>query len=424
MTSVESWLASIELADYAEAFARQKIDLATIGSLTELDLRELGLPIGHRKRFLSAAAALRQSQGVESAAPLTPVNEGLQRRQLTVMFCDLVNSSALSARLEVEDVIEVIQAYRELCGAAIARYDGLVSNYVGDGILAYFGHPVAHEEDAERAIRAALEITSAIGGLELPHATRLRVRIGIATGLVIIGDLATTSGVDRQSVVGVTPNLAARLQALAPPDGIVIADATLTLVSGYFYCEDFGARALQGFEAPERCWLVKGERLLVSRFVARRALGELPRMVGRASEAAALRSAWRRALDGQGGTVMIHGEAGIGKSRLLEQFLTEVSGDDIILQHYPTSPFDMNSPLYGFKARLREVAQIAQDDDPATRLRKLAAAIVGDEAVRRRILPIYAALFSLALKEGLDATLSPLQVKQATSDTHPERGAR
>ena len=411
MTTIESWLASIDLWQYAESFSKQQIDLATVGSLTEADLKELGLPIGHRKRFLAAAGQLRDA---ESANGQTPAIEGLQRRQLTVMFCDLVNSSALPARLEVEDVIEVIQAYRELCGKAIARFDGLISKYIGDGILAYFGHPVAHEEDAERAIRAALEITSSIGSLQLPHSTGLEVRIGIATGLVIIGDLATTGGVDRQSVVGVTPNLAARLQALAPANGIVIAEATLALVSGYFYCEDFGARELQGFESPAHCWLVKGERLLVSRFVARRALGALPRMVGRGAEAAILRAAWGRALEGRGGAVFIHGEAGIGKSRLLEQFLTEAAGDDIILQHYPTSPFDMNSPLYGFKARLREAAQISQDDDAPTRLRKLEAAIVGDEAVRRRILPVYAALFSLALSEGLDAGLSPLQVKEAT----------
>jgi class 3 adenylate cyclase len=250
MTTVDSWLASIELSEYAAAFSQQRIDLLALGSLTEADLKELGMPIGHRKRFLSAVASLK---GDHSDTHLPrPVLEVLQRRQLTVMFCDVVNSSALPERLVGEDVIEVIQAYRTLCSEAIAKYDGLTARFVGDGILAYFGHPIAHEEDAERSIRAALEITRTIGALELPQQITLEVRVGIATGLVIVGDLATLGSVDRQSVVGSTPNLAARLQALAPPNGIVISQATLALVSGFFYCEDYGARVLQGFAEPAR----------------------------------------------------------------------------------------------------------------------------------------------------------------------------
>ena len=415
MIDVESWLESIELSEYAAIFKEQRIDLNALGALTEADLKELGLPIGHRKRFLAEAASLREkATGVSATGPSEPPAEVLQRRQLTILFCDVVNSSALSEQFEMEDVVDILQAYRELCGKAIAKFDGHIAKYVGDGILAYFGHPVAHEEDAERAIHAALEVTSNIGALKLPKQIALEVRIGVATGPVIIGDLATSGGVDRQSVVGATPNLAARLQTLAPPNGIVIADATLALVSGFFYCEDFGARALQGFAEPVRCWLVKGERLLVSRFVARRALGQLPPMVGREVEIATLRAVWRQALEGRGGTVVIRGEAGIGKSRLLEHFLTEVADDDIILSHYPTSPFDVNSPLYGLKRRLREATQVLDDDDTATRLRKLESGIIGDESVRRRILPIYAALFNLQLEWGRENELSPQQLKDAT----------
>jgi class 3 adenylate cyclase/predicted ATPase len=409
MTTVESWLASIELSEYAAAFNQQRIDLPTLGSLTEADLKELGLPIGHRKRFLNAVATLQGERG--DASSLQPLVEVLQRRQLTVMFCDVVNSSALPERLEGEDVIEVIQAYRKLCSEAIARYEGLTARFIGDGILAYFGHPVAHEEDAERSIRAALEITRTIGALDLPQGITLEVRIGIATGLVIVGDLATSGGVDRQSVVGSTPNLAARLQALAPPNGVVISQGTLALVSGFFYCEDHGARVLQGFAEPARCWLVKEERPLVSRFVARRALGQMARMVNREKEVRQLRTSWLQALEGRGGTVMIHGEAGIGKSRLLEHFLVEVGGSDIILQHFPTSPFDMNSPLYGVKVRLREAARISEDDSAEIRLSKLDSIIIGDEFARKRLLPVYASLFSIG---GNDTDLSPAQLKEAT----------
>jgi class 3 adenylate cyclase/predicted ATPase len=409
MTTVDSWLASIELSEYAAAFGQHHIDLPALGALTEADLKELGMPIGHRKRFLNAVGALQGDRS--DANSRQPLVEVLQRRQLTVMFCDVVNSSALPERLEGEDVIEVIQAYRKLCSEAIAKYDGLTARFVGDGILAYFGHPVAHEEDAERSIRAALEITRTIGALELPRRITLEVRVGIATGLVIVGDLATLGGVDKQSVVGSTPNLAARLQALAPPNGIVISQGTLALVSGFFYCEDYGARVLQGFAEPARCWLVREERPLVSRFVARRALGQMARMVNREKEVQQLRASWRQALDGRGGTVMIHGEAGIGKSRLLEHFLMEVGASDIVLQHFPTSPFDMNSPLYGVKLRLREAARISEEDNAAVRLTKLDSVIIGDEFARKRVLPVFASLFSLGER---DADLSPAQLKQAT----------
>jgi len=221
------------------------------------------------------------------------------RRQLTIMFCDLVGSTALSARLDPEDMREVIRAYQDACSGAIARYDGFVAKFMGDGILAYFGFPRAHEEDAERAVRAGLDIATVIAKLETRSNESLRVRIGVATGIVVVGDLVGQGSAQEQAVVGETPNLAARLQALAEPGSLVIADSTRRLLGGAFELKPLSPQMLKGFDAPVPAWGVVREAENVSRFEASRSRGMTP-IIGREHEVALLMDRWRDASDGEG----------------------------------------------------------------------------------------------------------------------------
>ncbi|MDQ3260098.1 MAG: hypothetical protein M3Q00_04825, partial [Pseudomonadota bacterium] len=293
MKSFTHWLAQIELESYAAVFAENKIDFDVVGTLSEADLRELGLALGDRKRLLQAIAKL-DGQGVAEAlltptasaaiAPLapspTPESAAGERRQLTVMFCDLVGSTALSEKLDPEELRALLHDYRTRCGEVISRYEGFVARYVGDGILTYFGWPKAHEEDAERALRAALEIVQAVKGASLTEP--LSVRIGIATGPVVVGEQA---GVGDQSklAVGSTPNLAARLQGLASADQIVIASSTRRLIGNAFELADLGELELKGISEPVHAWRVMAVSAAASRFEAATQGGVTP-LVGREQE--------------------------------------------------------------------------------------------------------------------------------------------
>src|ERR1700677_5009630 len=245
---VGDWLRSLGLAQYETAFRQSDIDTGGLGELTESDLGQLGLSLGHRKRVLRAIAELGAAR-----TPATPANAAssadvAERRQLTVMFCDLVGSTAMSARLDPEDMREVIRAYQDACSGAVARYDGFVAKFMGDGVLAYFGFPRAHEDDAERAVRAELDIVAATAKLDTRAKEKLQVRIGVATGIVVVGDLVGQGSAQEQAVVGDTPNLAARLQALAEPGSIVIAGATRRLLGGTFELKPLGPQTLKGLD--------------------------------------------------------------------------------------------------------------------------------------------------------------------------------
>ncbi len=250
---VGAWLRGLGLGQYEAAFRDAAIDAETLPELTDGDLEKLGVPLGHRKRILKAVAALGAGEAAPVAAtpPRAPPGENAaERRQLTVMFSDLVGSTALAARLDPEDMREVIRAYQDACSGAVARYDGFVAKFMGDGVLVYFGYPRAHEDDAERAARAGLEIAAAVARLETRANEKLRVRIGIATGVVVVGDLIGQGSAQEQAVVGETPNLAARLQALAEPGSVVIAEATRKLLGGAFELKPLGLQDLKGFDAP------------------------------------------------------------------------------------------------------------------------------------------------------------------------------
>src|ERR1700737_1956138 len=315
---VGAWLRGLGLGQYGGPVREKQIESDVLPELTESDLEKLGLPLGPRKRILKAILNLGgadTASGTASLARPSP-EDAAERRQLTVMFCDLAGSTALSARLDPEDMRQVIRAYQDACSGVIARYDGFVAKFMGDGILAYFGFPHAHEDDGERAVRAGLEIACVVGALQTPAPNKLQVRIGIATGLVVVGDLVGKGAAQEQAVVGDTPNLAARLQALAEPDSVVISVATRRLLRDRFHLRDLGRHAVKGLAKPVEAWAVEGVSSNESRFEVVHAL-RLTGFVGREAESGLLREHQRRAWQGGGQIALISGEAGIGKAVFL-----------------------------------------------------------------------------------------------------------
>src|SRR5271165_5694101 len=315
---VAVWLRGLGLEQYEALFRKNDIDAEVLSELTDADLEKIGVSLGHRKRLLKAVAALAGPAVARPAAatPIPPVADAAERRQLTVMFSDLVGSTTLSAKLDPEDMREVIRAYQDACSGAIARYDGFVAKFMGDGVLAYFGFPRAHEEDAERAVRAGLDIVAVVSKLDTRAKEPLKARIGIATGIVVVGDLIGQGSAQEQPVVGETPNLAARLQALAEPGSVVIAESTRRLLGGTFELKSLGLQTLKGLDAPVPAWVVLCEAENVSRFEAKRPQAMTP-FVGREHEVALLLERWRDASNCEGQVVLLSGEAGIGKSRIL-----------------------------------------------------------------------------------------------------------
>jgi class 3 adenylate cyclase len=313
---IAAWLHGLGLGQYEAAFRDNAID-AVLPELTADDLKNLGVSlVGHRRRLIAAIAALR---GDDRPAPAAPADQAVpasaaERRQLTVMFCDLVGSTELSSRLDPEDLREVIAAYHSAVAETVAGFDGFVAKYMGDGVLAYFGYPQAHEDDAERAVRAGLGLVDAVGRLAVTSA-QLQARVGIATGLVVDGDLIGEGSAQEQSVVGETPNLASRLQALAEPAAVVIAAGTRRLVGDLFEYRDLGAAAVKGIAAPVAAWQVLRSSAVASRFEALRGSALTP-LVGRDEEIDLLLRRWARAKAGDGQVVLIAGEPGIGKSRI------------------------------------------------------------------------------------------------------------
>lgn len=325
--NLKSWLSGIGLGEHVERFAGNGVDWDVLLELTEADLRELGLSLGDRKRLMKALAGLRQAP--DRGARLAPhaeaalPNLAAERRPITVMFVDLVGSTPMSGQLDPEDLRDVLRVFHATCATAIEAEDGHMARYLGDGVLVYFGYPQAHEDDAARAVSAALAI---IGGLVAPNETlmakfgvRLQARIGIHTGLVVVGDVGAGASRDKEAIVGETPNIAARLQAEAEPDTVVVSSATRRLIEGLFAFEDVGQRALKGVAAPVGVFRVIGPAESIDRFDARVHRGLTP-LVGRAAELGMLRQRWQQALDSEMRCVLLVGEAGIGKSRLVRAF--------------------------------------------------------------------------------------------------------
>jgi class 3 adenylate cyclase len=293
-----------------------------------------------------------------------------ERRQLTVMFCDLVGSTTLSATLDPEDLREIIGAYQRCCAVLVELNGGFVAKYMGDGVLAYFGYPQAHEDDAERAVRAGLALVEAVPKLATAAGSPLQVRVGIATGLVVVGDLIGAGAAQEQVVVGETPNLAARLQGIAEPDTVVIAESTRKLLGNLFELQDLGARDVKGIAGRARAWAALRASSVESRFDALHTTS-LPPLVGREEEIELLLRRWSRAKTGEGQVVLLSGEAGIGKSRLTAAVLERLATEPHTRLRYFCSPQHADSALYSIIGQMERAAGLAHDDKPQAKLDKL-----------------------------------------------------
>ncbi len=378
---VAAWLQGLGLERYAADFRDNDVDAEVLMRLTAEDLRELGVAsIGHRRRLLDAIAALTEEATTVPAAAVKEISPDAlapadtERRQLTVMFCDLVGSTALSARLDPEDLREVIGAYHRCCADLITEAGGFVAKYMGDGVLAYFGYPLAHEHDAEHAVQAGLALVEAAPKLTTAAGVLLQVRVGIATGLVVVGDLIGAGAAQEQAVVGETPNLAARLQALAEPGAVVIADGTRRLLGNLFELKDLGARDLKGIAGPARAWAVLRARSVGSRFDALHTTG-LTALVGREEESELVLRRWARAKTGEGQVVLLSGEAGIGKSRLTAALLERLAAQPHTRLRYFCSPQRTDSAFHPIIGQMERAAGLAYDDKPLAKLDKLDAVL-------------------------------------------------
>jgi class 3 adenylate cyclase/predicted ATPase len=360
------WLRSLGLEQYESAFRDNAVDETILPSLTAEDLKELGVgPIGHRRKLLDAIAALRADT---KPSPPATTSDSAERRQVTVMFSDLVGSTALSTRLDPEDLREIISAYQKCVAETVRRFGGYVAKYMGDGVLVYFGYPQAHEHDAERAVQAGLELVAAVAALK-SHAP-LQTRVGIATGLVVVGDLIGSGEAQERGIVGETPNLAARLQGLAEPNMVVLAEGTRKLLGNLFELQDLGAKELKGIGGPTRVFAALYASAIESRFEARNVAG-VAELVGRRDETELLLRCWSTATGGKGGTVLLSGEAGIGKSRLTAALIDGLADEPHALLRYFCSPQRTNSALYPVIGQIERAAGFARDDTPRARLDKL-----------------------------------------------------
>ena len=371
---IDGWLRGIGLEQYAQTFRDNAIDADVLGDLTDEHLRELGLPLGARLKLLRAVAALSAGEQTPASPEVTPPapRTDAERRQVTVMFSDLVGSTALSARMDPEDLREVISAYQKCVAETVRRFGGFVAKYMGDGVLVYFGYPQAHEDDAERAVRAGLELVAAVASLKTRAS--LQTRVGIATGLVVVGDLIGAGAAQEQAIVGETPNLAARLQGIAEPNMVVIAGATRKLLGNLFELEDLGAKDLKGIAGPVRAFAALRASSVEGRFEALHASG-LTELVGRQEELELLLRRWARAKTGEGQVVLLSGEAGIGKSRLTAALLERLASEPHTRLRYFCSPQHTDSAFYPIISQMERAAALAHDDKPQARLDKLDAVL-------------------------------------------------
>jgi class 3 adenylate cyclase/predicted ATPase len=371
MLTVREWLDSLGLSEYVDSFAENRIDVSVLRDLTDQDLKELGVVLGDRRRMLRAITELF---GTPSAAPqFAPspeprLREEAERRQVTVMFSDLVGSTALSVRMDPEDLRDVISAYQKCVAETVRQFGGFVARCVGDGVLVYFGYPQAHEDDAERAVRAGLDLIATLSGLQT--CAPQQIRVGIATGLVVVGHLIPSGESEERGMVGETPNLAARLQSIAEPNMVVIAESTRRLLGDLFKLEDLGVRNLKGIARPARAWAVLERSSVASRFEALHATGQAA-LVGREEESELLLRRWSRASKGEGQVVLLSGEAGIGKSRLTAAFMETLTGEPHTRLRCFCSPQRTDSALYPLIGQMERAAGLARDDIVQTKLDKL-----------------------------------------------------
>jgi len=417
MRQFAEWLERLGLSQYAQRFAENDIDFTILGELTDQDLEKIGIvSLGHRRKLLRAIADLEGVHRGAHAEAISPAARLLlntaERRHLTVMLCDLVGSTALSTRLDPEDMRAVIDAYHAACARITRSYDGFLAEFRGDGILAYFGYPHAHEDDAERTVRAGLDIIAAVAGLETRAAEPLAVRIGIATGLVVIGDL-NRGALREHTVIGDTPNLAGRLQALAAPGTIAVAASTRRLLGDLFELHDLGQQKVKGIAEPIAAWAVRGVLESESRFEAVRT--RLTDLIGRDEEIRFLIERQHLAWKGEGQIVLITGEPGIGKSRLGAALAERIVGEPYTRLRYQCSPYDTNSALRPFIAQLERAAGLKPGDTTEQRLDKLETILTLETSRIEGVAPLFATLLSIPFGERYPPlALSPTHQRRRT----------
>ena len=438
MPSIEDWLNGLGLGKYSKVLAENDVDLRALPHLDDADLQALGVSLGHRKVMLAAIAALRAAAPAEiererehdrhgsivdgpSTGDEPASAPGPDLRLLSVLFCDMVESTSLSARLSAEEMHELISVYQETVAGAVKRYGGYVAKFLGDGVLAYFGWPIAYEDHAERAIRAGIAAIAGVESLMTSAGARLQSRVGVASGRVVVGDLAGGGVLDRGQVAGETPNLAARLQGAAEPGQILIANNTRRLAGHAFEFEALGARELKGFPQRVPVFRVASEREVESRFHATRGKS-LSQFVGRNSEIGILLDRWELAKSGQGQAVFVSGEPGIGKSRLLEALMERVQDEPHEFIRLQCSPYHTTSALYPVIQRLSRSVGLAADDDAATRAEKLDRLIARYGESVTEVRPVYDEFLSLDLDHASQlADLSALERKELTVRTIANR---
>ena len=369
------WLRSLGLERYEAVFRDNEIDADVLHDLTDNHLREMGVALGARLKLLKAIAALSPRAEPASRTPAVALAslavDAAERRQVTVMFSDLVGSTSLSVRMDPEDLREVISAYQKCVAETVHRFDGFVARYMGDGIVVYFGYPQAHEDDAERAVRAGLELITAVTALK--SRASLQTRVGIATGVVVVGDLLSSGETQERGMIGKTPNLAARLQGIAEPNSVVICDSTRRLLGNLFELKDLGPRDdLKGVDEATRAWAALRASSIASRFEALHA-SSMTTLVGREEEFGLLLRRWARAKNGEGQVVLLSGEPGIGKSRITAALLESVLAEPHTCLRYFCSPQHRDSALYPIIGQMERAAGLAHDDPPRARLDKLDA---------------------------------------------------
>src|SRR5580692_550330 len=411
MSELRDWLSRHGFEQYAEIFEANDIDLDILPALSERDLEQLGVSMGNRRRLHKALA----ERDTEPAGPSAADAPGeAERRQVTVLFCDMVGSTALSGTVDPEILGALIRRYQDAVAGAIGRFGGFVAKFMGDGVLAYFGFPRAFEDAAERAVSAAINVLAEVAGIELPDGTRAQARVGIATGLVVVGEIVGSGSAQERAIVGETPNLAARLQALAAPDTILVSEATQNLLGGLFELESTGEHALKGFARPVPAWRVVKEGAIESRFAAIRAGAATP-LIGRAHEMGLLLDRWRLARQGEGQIVTVIGEAGIGKSRAIEALRAALADEPHARIHLQGSPYYSDSALFPVIKHLSRAAHFAAADSAAVRIEKLRAAFAARVASDAAALPLLAELLSIPA-DGLAPlpSLTPAQRKAAT----------
>jgi class 3 adenylate cyclase/tetratricopeptide (TPR) repeat protein len=415
------WLRSLGLERYEAAFRENEIDETVLPSLTHETLKELGVTaVGHRLKLLDGIAALRNDGSTkappadEATAPAAPgvaPADRAERRQVTVMFSDLVGSTAMSARMDPEDLREIISAYQKTVAETVQRFGGFVAKYMGDGVLLYFGYPQAHEDDVERAVRTGLELIQSVG--KVKSSAPLQTRVGIATGLVVVGDLIGSGAAQEQAVVGETPNLAARLQGIADPNMVVIAESTRRLLGNLFDFEDLGAKDLKGISGPVQAWAVLRPSSVESRFEALRT-ATTP-LVGRNEELDLLLRRWERAKQGDGCVALISGEPGIGKSRLVETIVERLAGEAHTRPRYFCSPHHQDSALYPSITQLERAAGFRREDKGEQRLEKLEAVLAQGMDDLDQVVPLLADLLSIPTSDRYPPLdLTPQKRKEKT----------